>query len=107
MSAECWHCHVPLEPVRPHRADFDSEPAFLMASAIWLDFTFPKRSQQRKRVREWDRLDLEADPERVVARINDLIGRDELTARQGAELDRLIDVWKVHRRAARPTRKKA
>lgn len=105
MSAECWHCHVPLEPRRPHRAEYDSEPAFLMASALWLDFAFPKRSQQRKRIREWDRLDLEADVDRVVARINDLLLFDDLTSKEDAELDRLIDVWKVHRRNARQTGK--
>ena len=101
MSAECWHCHVPLEPRRPYRAEFDSEPAWLIACGIYLDFTFPQRAQYRERIREWERLEAEGDPARVIARIRELVVVDELAPDEEVELDRLIDLYRTHRTNAR------
>ncbi|QYF98274.1 hypothetical protein [Microbacterium sp. PAMC21962] len=105
MSAECWSCGVAQEPRRPIRSDFASEPEWLTACAVWLDFTFPARVQQRERIREWDRLALEADPVALRGRIADLLFADDLTPEDDVELDRLIAAWKTLRHESRPTRK--
>lgn len=108
MSAECWHCHVPLEPRRPHRAEYDSEPAFLIAAATWLDYTFPARVAHRDRIAAWARLDIESDPERLRARLVELIEQDApFTDADREEFDRLVAAWRLHQtpdttRKARP-----
>lgn len=101
MSA-CYRCGAPHEPQKPHRADFDNEVDFLLASLEWLDFEHPERQEQRAAA--WRRLDAAADPERLRRRILDLMMLDRpFTETEDAEFGRLVSAWHVHRRALHPT----
>lgn len=105
MSGKCWSCGVDQHPKRPRRADYDSDPAYLVACLVYLDHEYPERRDFARRVAEWEALEREADHERVVARIRELIALDDWTDDQQEEADRLMAIYLENRRAARQKEK--
>lgn len=101
MSETCWSCGVDQRPARPRRGDFASEPEYLIACLVYLDHAFPERVQKRERAAEFARLEMEADIDRVVARIRDLLRLDEWDEAQQEEGDRLMAIYLDHRRRER------
>lgn len=102
MSANCYRCGAPHEPKKPHRAEFDSEVAYLLACLEWLDYEHPERQEQRALA--WLRLDAAAEPERVVRRLRDLLTLDRpFTAAEESEWNDLAAIYRAHRRIVRPT----
>lgn len=102
MTDSCWHCGAAHEPRKPHRADFDSEPDFLLACLEWLDYSYPERGRdQSARIAEWRELDEAAEFERVRARLRELHALDEWTDDDEAEFDVLAEAWKTARRNMR------
>ncbi|MBZ4488026.1 hypothetical protein LQ938_11900 [Microbacterium sp. cx-55] len=98
----CWSCGVEQHPERPSGAQFASEPEFLVASLVWLDYTYPQRVQQRERIRQWDLLREETELEALAARIRDLLAIDDVwTEDQQDEGDRLLAEYLERCAAAR------
>lgn len=108
MSADtCWSCGAPHKPQRPRRVDFGSDPEYLVACLVWLDHTYPERVQHRERIAEYARLELEADEQRVIARIHELLKIDEWDEGQQEEGDRLAALYLEYRRQARLQKEKS
>ncbi len=91
-----------VDPTRPYRDDFDSEVSFLNACLAWLDYQYPARVDQRRKVAAWLDLDAEADPIRVNARLGELIKLDrDFTDDEAAEFERLLAQRRAYRRTGR------
>lgn len=106
-EGRCWSCGVDQLPQRPRREDYESDPAFLVASLTWLDYAFPRRADHRRRVAEWERLELETHTERVAERIRELIALPEWDEQQQAEGDRLAADYLKKRRTLRQKKGKS
>lgn len=102
MSGSCWHCGAAHEPRKPHRADFNAEPEFLVACLEWLDYSFPERgrSDRSARIAEWRQIDVAASLERTRLRLRELIELDDWTPGEATEFDELAATW----RSSRPTK---
>lgn len=102
MSANCYRCGAPHEPKKPHRDDFDSEVAYLLACLEWLDYEHPERQEQRALA--WLRLDTSAQLERVIPRLRELLALDRpFDVAETAEWDELTAIYRTRRRIVRPT----
>lgn len=99
MSDSCWHCGATHEPQKPHRADFDTEPEYLVACLEWLDYSFPERGRNGRsaRIAEWRQLEADADLERTRSRLGELIELDDWTPDDAAEFDELAASWRSSR----------
>lgn len=88
---------------RPHRSDYASEPAYLLACFAYLDATCPTRVE---RMREWRALAMSSDRARIRDRLVELIDIDgPLTRDEWREYCNLVEAWK-RLRDARITAKK-
>lgn len=93
---------------RPKRRKYASEPDFLLACLRYLDAKYPGRKGQRKRLVAFARWDAEAEPERVIARMRELIELDRpFTPAEDVEFDELVVAYRAQRKANRSKEKRA
>lgn len=98
----CWKCGAAPKHKKPRRQDFPSEVAWLNACVIWLDYVWPERVDQRRKVAAWRDLDAEAAPQRTRQRIAELLELDrDFTPAEDEEFDKLVRSMKQDRKRRR------
>lgn len=93
-KSHCWACGVDQDPQRPNRADYDSDPAYLVACLVWLDHEYPERLDYARRVAELERLERESDPAYVRSRLRELLDADD--PESAAEWQRLVAIYRTN-----------
>jgi hypothetical protein len=79
---------------RPRRADYASEPDFLIACLKYLDAKFPGREGQRQRVAKWRRMSERHDADVLRDRIRELVMLDTpFTDAEEVEFLELVADW--------------